>query len=115
MKRVYNLIFILNILLGLFIFSDYFLINNYSFLSIVLLLLLSCFYIFCSINYSNKKYKQIDKIDFIVVNISLIFMIFIFVFGVLTQMKYTDVYVLMYYNFYLFIIHILLTIYFIIR
>ena len=115
MKKVYNLIFVLNILLGLFLFSDYFLVNNYSFVSLILLVLLSCFYVVCAFNYSNKKYKSVDRLDFYVINISLLFMIFIFVFGIMNQMKYTEVYTLFYYNFYLFIIHILLTSYFLFR
>lgn len=115
MKKIYNLVFVINIILGLFIFSECFLLNNFNYLSIILLVVLSLIYIGCAFIYSNKKYKSFDKLDFHVINTCLLFMIFIFVFGVLTQVKYMDVYCLVYYNFYLFIIHVLLTIYFLFR
>ncbi len=115
MKKIYNLIFAINIILGLFIFSSSFIFGKFSLLSLTLLVILSIIYIICALVYSNKKYKSYNSLDFHVINTCLLFMIFLFVFGVLSQMKHMEVYCLVYYNFYLYLIHVLLTIYFLIR
>ena len=115
MKRIYNFIFVLNVIIGLFLFANYFLLNNFKFISIILCIFVSIFYILCSCFYSNKKYKSFEKIDEIFINFLMICMLAIFLFSGISQICFTEVYILLYFNIVLLILHIILMIYYLNR
>jgi len=115
MKRVYNLIFVLNVFIGLFLFANYFLLNNFSFISIILCIFVSIIYIFCAYFYSNKKYKTFEIIDKIFINFLIVCMLGLLLFSTLSQISFTEVYLLLYYNLALLILHIILMIYYLNR
>ena len=115
MKRLYNLIFVLNILIGLFLFANYFLLNNFSYISIILCIFVSIIYIVCSYFYSNKKYMSFEKVDKIFINFLIVCMLSILLFSSISQITFTEVYVLLYFNIILLILHIILMIYYLNR
>ncbi len=115
MKRMYNFIFVLNIIIGLFLFANYFLLNNFNFISIILCIFVSIFYILSAYFYSNKKYKSFEKIDKIFINFIIVCMIGILLFGVISQILFTEVYILLYFNLVLLVLHIILLIYYLNR
>lgn len=115
MKREFNLVFILNIIIGMFLFSNLFIVYGFSKLFLILSIVLSIYYIIVAKLYSDKKFKKIGRIDIVIVSICLVFMIFLFSFGVYYQILNSEIYSLLYYNVFLFIMHVLFTFYYLFR
>lgn len=109
MKRAYNFIYIVNIILGLVLAFSYLFIINYSITSIFIYIGICLTYILFSFKYFKKK-KDIDTIDFVMLNIYLLFLMGIFVYNMIYQAKY-EAYSLMYFNFYIYVIHIFYILY----
>ena len=115
MKRIYNLLYVLNVFVGLFLFANYFLLNNFSFISIIICLFVSVFYITCSYFYSNKKYKSFVRVDKVFISFLIVCMLAILLFSGISQICFTEVYILLYFNLVLLILHIILMIYYLNR
>ena len=115
MKRDFNLIFILNIIIGMFLFAMFFWTDGFSLKSIILCLVLCIYYIIIAKIYSNKKFKRVEKIDYFVISICIIFMMFLFSYGVFLQIFNSEIYCLLYYDIVLLVIHFLFTFYYLFR
>ena len=115
MKRMYNFIFVLNVIIGLFLFANYFLLNNFNFVSIILCVFVSIFYILCSYFYKSKKYKSFEKIDKIFINFLMVCMLFVLLFSIISQITFTEVYLLLYFNLVILILHVSLMVYYLNR
>ncbi len=115
MKKVYNLLFIINVILGLFIFVNYFFLYKYSNFSIFLSIVLSLIYIACACLYNNKKNKRIELIDILFVSISCLLIMTMFITSILFQLEINSIYCLLYFNLLILIPHALIIIYNLLR
>ena len=115
MKKAYNLIFVLNIILGLYIFANDFLIIDFSPSSIFIILFVSLLYIYIAFKYGEKKYKKFETIDKVFINIMLVFCLFVFGISLYYQVTNTEIFMIQYFNNYLRIIHAVLLFYYISR
>jgi len=115
MKKVYNLLFIINVILGLFIFVNYFFLYKYSSFSIFLSIVLSLIYITCTYFYNNKKNKRIELIDILFVSVSCVLIITLFIVSMLFQLEINIVYCLLYFNILILLPHVLIIIYNLLR
>lgn len=105
MNKPYNLVYIINLLLGLVLSFTYLFIIKYTMINILFFVLICLFYIISFYIYHKKK-KDVTKLDSIVLYIYLFFTMFLFVFNVLYQGKYTA-YSFMYHNIFVYINHLL--------
>ena len=115
MKKVYNLLFIINVILGLFIFVNYFFLYKYSNFSIFISIVLSLIYIACAYFYNNKKNKRIELIDILFVSISCLLMMTLFIVSVLFQLEINSIYCLLYFNILVLLPHTLMIVYNLLR
>ena len=115
MKKVYNLLFIINVLLGMFIFANYFVVYKYTNFSIIMTIIIAIIYLICTLIYNKKKSKKVELIDLIFLSIALISIMIIFVISIVYQLKYNEIFSLLYFNFLIFIPHILILIYNLLR
>ena len=107
MKKINIVLFLINILCGLLIFSNYFFIFNFSNISIPLALVISIFYLIVSIIFI-KQNKKLEKIDIITNSIYYIFLIFMLIFSVIYQANNNETFNMMYFTKFLIIPHLLL-------
>jgi hypothetical protein len=115
MKKVYNLLFVINILLGMFLFINYFFIYKYSNLSIIFAIILSIIYLICSLVYNKKKNKKIETIDLFFMSVSILLIMFLFVVSVVFQIMFNEVYSLLYFNIFVLIAHVFIIVYNLLR
>ena len=109
MIKAYKFVYLLNIILGLVFSFLYFFIINYQLINILFYVLLCLFYIFSSFKFFRNK-KEISKLDYIVLNIFLFSLMGLFVYNMIYQGRY-DAYSLLYYDFYIYCIHMIYIIY----
>lgn len=107
MKKINIVLFLINILCGLLIFSNYFFIFNFSNISIPLALVISIFYLIVSIIFI-KQNKKLEKIDIITNSIYYIFLIFMLIFSIIYQANNNETFNMMYFTKFLIIPHLLL-------
>ena len=113
MKKVYNLMYVVNILLGLLLSFTYLFIINYKLINILFFVLMCIIYIALSYRFFRHK-VAIDKLDIVILHIYLFTIMGMFIFNVLYQTLFNS-YSFIYFNFYIFIIHIIYSIYNIFR
>ena len=109
-NRLYDILFIVNIIGFIGLIINQLFIFNFTQYSIILFILLFILYLFSIIRYI-KKDKQRKVIDYICISTYYIFIISLFITGVLLQNTYKEMFVLNYINIYAYITHIIFTIY----
>lgn len=109
MNKPYNLIYIINILLGLALSFSFLFIIRYDMINILYFVLICLFYIVSFYIYHKNK-KDVTKTDMFVLYLYLFFTMFLFVFNVLYQTKYVA-YSFMYNNIFVYTNHLLFIIY----
>ena len=111
MKKVYNLLFIINILLGMFLFINYFFLYKYSKFSIIFSIILCLIYLTCTIIYNKKKSKKIETIDLVFMTVAIFLIMFLFITSIIYQINFNEVYSLLYFNIFVLIAHIFIIVY----
>ena len=109
MNRAYRLIYIINIILGLSLAFAYLFIINYKLINILIYVLLCIFYLLSTLKFYKSK-KNIDKLDYIVSNIFILFLLGLFLFNIIIQKNYAA-YSFIYYNVFIYIYHLIFLIY----
>lgn len=110
MKKLNFLLYVFNFLFGLILFINCYFMYNYSSSSIILFILLIMFELLTLVLYvrNNKKY---ELTDYIVNTVYYLFLILYMVFMMFYQRSYDFNYNMMYFSKYLFIPHILYSLY----
>ena len=106
MKKINVILYLLNILIGIMIFTNYFFIFNPNKYSIILFILLMLFYIVILFLYFKSK-KEMDKTDIIFNSLFYIFMITLFIFSMIYQVNNNLTYNLIYFTKYMIIPHLI--------
>ena len=109
MRKTYRFIYFINIILGLILSFLYFFIIDYRMINILFYFMICLFYILSFLRFIRIK-RHIDKLDLIVLNVYLLSLMGVFIYNMIYQYKY-DAYSLLYFNFYIYIIHIFYIIY----
>ena len=107
MNKIYNTIYYINLIAYYLLCIDYLLIFNYQSYSIPLFIIITILYLFFIKNYSKLHTKE----DILVLIIYILFLIFIFIYGVIIQSKLNDAFIILYNNQLLLIPHLLFMLY----
>lgn len=107
MNKIYNTIYYINLIVYYLLCIDYLLIFNYQSYSIPLFIIITILYLFFIKNYSKLHTKE----DILVLIMYILFLIFIFIYGVIIQSKLNDAFIILYNNQLLLIPHLLFMLY----
>ena len=109
MRRAYSFVYIINILLGLILAFLFLFIINYKMVSYFIFIPICIFYIVSSIIFFNKR-RKIEKVDKIVLYLYLFFNMFMLIINVVLQRVFNNE-SFIYYNFYIYVYHLLFILY----
>jgi hypothetical protein len=109
MKKASKLMYLLNIALGLLLSFVYLFMINYSLINIFIFIIINILYILLIYKFYRKN-KEVDRVDFMVMNIYILSVIFIFIYNIIMQMNVSSL-SFIYNNFYLYIIHLIYILY----
>ena len=109
MNKAYKLIYTINLILGLCLSFVYLFIINYQIINIFIYVLLCIFYLFSAFKFYKKKIN-IDKLDYLISNIFILFLLGLFAFNIIYQKNYAA-YSFIYYNVFVYIYHLIFLIY----
>lgn len=114
MKRISIILHLLNILIGIMIYSNYFFVFNYNSYSIPLFIPILIFYIVMSIIYF-KNNNTFDKTDILFNSIYYLFILSLFIFSMIYQVNNSYTFNLIYFTKFMIIPHIIKEFYDIIK
>ena len=109
MRRAYSFVYIINIILGLILSFLFLFIINYKALSYYMFIPLCIFYIISAIIFFKKR-RKIETVDKVVLYLYLFFTMFMLIINVLLQKVFNNE-SFIYYNFYIYIYHMLFILY----
>lgn len=114
MKKINIILLLLNILIGIMIFCNYFFIFNFQSYSIPLFILLLVFYTIMLLLYF-KTDKKMKVVDIIFSSLYYLFIISIFIFSMIYQVNNYNTFNLLYFTKYMVVPHLLYIFYYIIK
>ena len=107
MNRIYNLMYYINIFTFYLLFIDYLFIFNYQTYSIPTFIFITFIYLLL-IKFYNKNHT---KEDFMIFILYIVFLLIVFIYGIVVQFKLNDAFIILYHNKLLLIPHFIFMVY----